>query len=91
MVEQFRYSCFQALHCPKGYPAQMYDQQLTTETIPPLEGNVVANSGLFGSVYGDCHDDNFVAAQPEFAIRPKLLKLPPMSTLFLIWLEWFLL
>jgi len=83
MVEQLRYCCFQAVHCPKGYPAQMDDQHLTTETAPHLEGKVVANSGLFGSVYGDCHD-NVAAVQPEFAVVPKILRLPPMSTLFLI-------
>ena len=82
MVEQFQYSCFQALHCSKGYPAQMDDEQLTTETIPHLEGNDVANSGLFSCVYCGCHDDNLVVSQPEFAIVPKLLKLPAMSTLF---------
>lgn len=87
MAEKFRYSCFKVLHCPKGYPAQMDDQQLTIETIPHLEGNAVANSGLFGWVYGDCHNDNLVASQPELAIVPKLLKLPPMWTLFLIWFK----
>lgn len=84
MVEQFRHSYFQEVHCPIGYPAQMDDQQSTTETIPHLEGNVFANSELFGCVYGDCHDDTLVASQPEFAIVANLLKLPPMSTLFLI-------
>lgn len=74
VVEQFQYFCFQSLHCPKVYPVQMDDQQIA-ETIRHLEGNVVANGGLFGCVYGDCHDDILAASQSESSVVPKLLRL----------------